>query len=80
MSNLYKGPHKDDSYHVSVHLAKRLQRRLFRTTLANESKHGRKHLWKVIYKDCSFSSDMFIKHGRQVAMFVNRLEVNEQSL
>jgi hypothetical protein len=30
MSNLYKGPYKDASYHVSVHLAKRLQRRFFR--------------------------------------------------
>ena len=30
MSNLYKGTQQDASYHVSVHLAKRLQRRFFR--------------------------------------------------
>ena len=30
MSNLYKVPYKDASYHVMVHFAKRLQRRFFR--------------------------------------------------
>jgi hypothetical protein len=29
MSNLYRGPAIDDSYQVSVHLAKRFQRRIF---------------------------------------------------
>jgi hypothetical protein len=29
MSNLYRGPSKDASYQVSVHLAKRFQRRRF---------------------------------------------------
>jgi hypothetical protein len=29
MSNLYKGPSKDASYQVSIHLAKQFQRRRF---------------------------------------------------
>ena len=36
MSNLYKGPSKDASYQVSIHLAKRFQRRRFFLKLANQ--------------------------------------------
>jgi hypothetical protein len=50
MSKHYRGPSKDDSYQISIHLAKRLH-------LPNEPKLGRKHPWKVLYNDCSFSSD-----------------------
>jgi ribonuclease BN (tRNA processing enzyme) len=30
------------------------------TTLPNKSKLGRKHPWKVIYKECAFSSHQLI--------------------
>jgi hypothetical protein len=62
MNNFHRGPSIDASYHVSVHLAKLFQSRRFleinqsETRIAcglpNESKLGRKHLWKVRYKEC----------------------------
>jgi hypothetical protein len=36
MSNLYRGPSKDASYQVSIHLAKRFQRRRLKKKLANQ--------------------------------------------
>jgi hypothetical protein len=63
MSNLYRGPAIDASYQVSVHLAKWFQRRRLKkigqseTRIAYGQKLGRKHLWQVLYKDCSFRPD-----------------------
>jgi hypothetical protein len=61
MTNLYRGHSKDASYQVLVHLAKRFQRRRFLKIGQSETRIacgvGRKHPWKVLYKDCSFNSD-----------------------
>jgi hypothetical protein len=66
ISNLYRGPHIDASYQVSVHLAKRqflfLIGRFLRifyseTAWPNGTKRGRKPLWKVLYGNCSFRFD-----------------------
>jgi hypothetical protein len=42
MSNLYRGPSKDDSYQISIHLVKRLQRRFFR----NQPIRNKNCLWR----------------------------------
>jgi hypothetical protein len=70
MSNLYRGPSIDASYQVSVHLAEGFQRRRLKCEKLTDDgrqvmakahivfgKLGSKHLWKVLYKDCSFCPD-----------------------
>jgi hypothetical protein len=54
-----RGPSIDASYQVSVHLAKRFQRRRFSLNqpIRNKRRLWRPclltdHLWKVLYKDC----------------------------
>ena len=42
MSSLYRGPSKDDSYQISIHLTKRLQRRRFFRNQPIRNKNG---LW-----------------------------------
>jgi hypothetical protein len=61
MSNFYRGPSIDASYQISEQFLFLIGRflKIFssETTLPNEPKLGRKHLWKVLYKECSFCPD-----------------------
>jgi hypothetical protein len=77
MSILYRRPSIDASYQVSLHLAERFHHRQFlfligrflkiffsETACPNDPKLGRKHLWKVLYKEYSFRSNSINKNGR----------------
>jgi hypothetical protein len=60
MSNFNRGPSIDASYQVSVHLAMWFQRRRFLEIDQSETRiacGGHEHLWKVLYRDCSFRPD-----------------------
>jgi hypothetical protein len=52
MSNLYRGPSIDASYQVSVQNSFSSE-----TAWPNDMKLGKTHLWKVLYRDCSFRFD-----------------------
>jgi hypothetical protein len=43
MSNFYRGPSKDDSYRISIHLAKRLQMKIF---FRNQPIRNKNCLWR----------------------------------
>jgi fatty acid desaturase 2 (delta-6 desaturase) len=68
---LWRGPSIDASYQFSLHLAEGFQKRIrlkceklkifsSKSALPNEPKLGRKHLWQVLYKDCSFRPNQLI--------------------
>jgi hypothetical protein len=61
MSNFHSGPPIDASNQVSVHLAKQFQKAFIDPAIVppqpNQLKLGRKHLSKVLCKDCSFRPD-----------------------
>jgi hypothetical protein len=68
MSNLYKGLSIDASYQVRFIWSRSFQLlflvgqflKISEIAWPNELKLGRKHIWNVLYKDCSFRPDPLI--------------------
>jgi hypothetical protein len=58
MNNRYRGPSIDATYQVSIQPPQAILVSDW-TARPNELKLGRKHLWKVLYNDCSFRPDSF---------------------
>jgi hypothetical protein len=61
MSNLYRGPSKDASYQVSVHLAKWLQRRRFFRNLPIRNKNCL--WWPCLLTDRDEMSNLYRGHA-----------------
>jgi hypothetical protein len=61
MSNLYRGPSKDASYQVSIHLAKRFQRRRF---FRNQPIRNKNTLWRpCLLTDRDEMSNLYRRHA-----------------
>jgi hypothetical protein len=59
MSNLYKGPSIDASYQVSIHLAKRFQRRRFKKINQSKTRIAcGSHICKWIETQCAIFTEM----------------------
>jgi hypothetical protein len=56
MSNLYRGPSKDASYQVLIHLARRFQRRRF---LRNQPIRNKNGLWRPLLMDRDEISNLY---------------------
>ena len=56
MSNLYRGPSKDASYQVLIHLARRFQRRRF---LRNQPIRNKNGLWRPLLTDRDEISNLY---------------------
>jgi endonuclease III-like uncharacterized protein len=64
MSNLYRGPSKDASYQISVHLAKRFQRRFFR----NQQIRNKNDLWHpCMLADRNWMSNLYRWHSKDAS-------------
>jgi hypothetical protein len=55
--DFYKSANQKQEWHVVAMFVNVLKKIYSETTFTNELKFGRKHVWKVLYKDCSFRPD-----------------------
>jgi hypothetical protein len=88
----FRGPSIDASYQVSIHLQTWPPQAILisdcsikkkfssETALPNELKLRRKHLWKVLYKDCTFVHLAKRFQRRRLKLFFNRPIRNKNCL
>ena len=69
MSNLFRGPSKDASYQISIHLAKRLQRRRF---FRNQPIRNKNCLWQpCLLTDRDEMSNLYRGHSKDASYQVS---------